>query len=307
MDLSVRFAPSPTGVFHIGNLRTALAAHELAKSLGAAFVVRVEDLDKRRSQRHFEAEQLEDLTRLSIKPTSVYRQSDSLADAQTLLERGIAGGFVYPCRCSRKDVVLDLQAAPHKLPNKSSTEAGTEAATAATSAVYSGRCRRSGFTARAGEQVVWRFHNRNQTGCDDFIVGHGALRPDGVLEGCELSYHFACAFDDVRNRHDVIVRAWDLAPALLPQSQIWDLYTSVMQQPSYRPRVYHTSLVVDREGRRLEKRSQGVRLDDLVGVGMSVAEIRELLAESLEACWDLVGETNKQIVFDSKRRKFFLD
>src|SRR4051812_48568901 len=100
-----RFAPSPTGVLHLGNLRTALLAWLFARSAGARFLMRVEDLDRQRSRPQFEAEQLVDLAAVGIDwDGPVVRQSERLALYAAALARLEDAGLVYPCWCTRAEI-----------------------------------------------------------------------------------------------------------------------------------------------------------------------------------------------------------
>src|SRR5215207_4751456 len=100
-----RFAPSPTGPLHLGNLRTALLAWLFARAQGARFLLRIEDLDPQRSKREHEQEQLADLLAIGIDwDGEPVRQSERTAlyrDALAELERA---GRVYPCWCTRAEI-----------------------------------------------------------------------------------------------------------------------------------------------------------------------------------------------------------
>src|SRR3954451_3690633 len=113
---SGRYAPSPTGSLHLGNLRTALLAWLFARRAGAAFRMRVEDLDRARVRPGLEAEQLTDLAALGLDwDGPVMRQSERLeayAEALAALERD---GRVYPCFCTRAEI-REAASAPHGEP-----------------------------------------------------------------------------------------------------------------------------------------------------------------------------------------------
>src|SRR3954449_4635179 len=113
---SGRYAPSPTGSLHLGNLRTALLAWLFARRAGAAFRMRVEDLDRARPEPGLEAEQLADLAALGLDwDGPVMRQSERLepsAEALAALERD---GRVYPCFCTRAEI-REAASAPHGEP-----------------------------------------------------------------------------------------------------------------------------------------------------------------------------------------------
>src|SRR4051794_12713416 len=116
-DHDGRFAPSPTGVLHVGNLRTALLAWLFARSVGGRFLMRVEDLDQQRSRPEFEAEQLADLAAVGIDwDGPVVRQSERLALYADALARLEAGGLVYPCWCTRAEIREAASAAHGPLP-----------------------------------------------------------------------------------------------------------------------------------------------------------------------------------------------
>lgn len=98
MSADGRFAPSPTGTLHLGNLRTALLAWLFARSAGARFLVRIEDLDVGRVREHFVAEQLADLAAIGLDwDGPAVRQSSRTALYADALDRLERAGLVYPC------------------------------------------------------------------------------------------------------------------------------------------------------------------------------------------------------------------
>src|SRR5215218_6057449 len=111
-----RYAPSPTGSLHLGNLRTALLAWLFARRAGAAFRLRVEDLDTARVRPGSEEEQLADLAALGLDwDGPVVRQSERLAHyAEALAALGLEGR-VYPCFCTRAEI-REAASAPHGAP-----------------------------------------------------------------------------------------------------------------------------------------------------------------------------------------------
>ncbi|HZJ29394.1 MAG TPA: glutamate--tRNA ligase family protein, partial [Solirubrobacterales bacterium] len=100
-----RFAPSPTGVLHVGNLRTALLAWLFARTAGDRFLLRIEDLDRERSRPELERGQIDDMRRLGLdwdgQPMRQSERGDAYEAALAELERQ---GRVFPCWCSRADV-----------------------------------------------------------------------------------------------------------------------------------------------------------------------------------------------------------
>src|SRR5919112_354512 len=111
-----RFAPSPTGTLHLGNLRTALLAWLFARSQDARFLVRMEDLDTGRVRARFYDEQLHDLAALGLDSDGpVVRQSERLALYAEAVERLDADGLVYACWCRRAEI-REAAPAPHGAP-----------------------------------------------------------------------------------------------------------------------------------------------------------------------------------------------
>jgi hypothetical protein len=117
-----RLAPSPTGYLHLGHARTFWAAHERARAAGGVLVLRDEDLDTSRARAEFAAAMLEDLRWLGIEwqegpdvggPFGPYRQSERRGLYREAWARLVAGGHVYPCICSRRDIAR-AASAPHE-------------------------------------------------------------------------------------------------------------------------------------------------------------------------------------------------
>lgn len=261
--MSVRFAPSPTGEFHVGNLRTAWISHALARALGMPWIVRFEDIDRPRVVAGAQERQLEDLAALGLKPDRVLVQSAAHARHEALFHRARAEGQVYACTCSRREIQEHLRAiasAPH----------GPSAP------VYDGRCR-GGPQGSAAETVAWRFRDsEDASGAHDFVMGRTR-----DLDAREFTpaYHWACAIDDHDEAHALIVRAWDLVSALEPQRRIhaWVRKTTNSGHPF--PSVFHTALVTQDDGSRLEKRTRGVTLAEWPGGAAK-------LHEHFQRTWD---------------------
>ena len=115
-----RFAPSPTGLLHLGHAHSALFAWNAAQRAGGRFLLRIEDIDGGRSRPEFEAALYEDLAWLGLTwPEPVRRQSEHLADYRAALDRLAARGLLYPCFCTRRDIADEIARsgeAPHMAP-----------------------------------------------------------------------------------------------------------------------------------------------------------------------------------------------
>jgi glutamyl-tRNA synthetase len=247
----VRFAPSPTGRFHLGNLRTALLSQELANQLGQPWAIRFEDIDTLRVIPGAREQQLQDLADVGLIPDRITLQSENHARHEALFRKALREGQLYPCTCSRREVQLAL----------------AQAASAPHSPVpaYSGHCRPSEiqpwdpqklppFPAFQGETLGWRFRMDSPDGRDDFI----AARTGRDGRNFSPAYPWACAIDDADEGHLWLVRASDLASALPAQRAI-QKWMGLRKFPS----VLHAALVTQNDGARLEKRTHGVTLPEI--------------------------------------------
>lgn len=117
MRVFTRFAPSPTGDLHLGHAYSAIYAHDVARSAGGRFIVRIEDIDAGRCRDEFVARQLEDLAWLGLSwEEPVIRQSVRMPVYVAALKRLEALGVTYPCFCTRREIRDEIAAAggaPH--------------------------------------------------------------------------------------------------------------------------------------------------------------------------------------------------
>lgn len=251
-----RYAPSPSGDLHFGNLRTAVLAWLFARCTGRAFYMRVEDIDSERSSAESATRQLEDLAAIGLEwDQPVMYQHDrgaAYADALARLD-------TYECYCSRRDI-REAASAPHAQPG-----------------IYPGTCRdltdeqraqrRSELEAegrlpairlRSGvrEWTVRDYYAGEYTGpVDDVILKRGG-RVDQAQAG-DWAYNLAVVVDDGYQGVDQVVRGDDLlfsAPA-----QAYVAHELGLAEPEY----VHVPLVVGPEGRRLAKRDGAVTLRDM--------------------------------------------
>lgn len=273
----VRFAPSPTGTFHVGNLRTAWISWLWSRHLGEPWVLRFEDIDQPRVRAGALESQLADMAALGLEGDFVLRQGDFHARHFELLSQALMTGQVYPCFCSRKEIQTAL--------------AGAASAPHGPVPTYSGSCRgrdaRSGWPKVMPAWLGWRFRMDDPSGTEDFIVARTVPVPDS--DPLELdpnsfvpSYPWACAIDDADGNYRLLVRAWDLASSLPQQRAIqkW-LASREGREPSY-PQVFHTSLVTSEDGHRLEKRTVGVTLRELHAAGFDSMEILRRFERSFD-------------------------
>lgn len=265
-----RYAPSPTGALHLGNLRTALIGWALARQSGGRFVLRFEDLDAR-SREPFRALQLADLAALGIDwDGEPLVQSSCLRRYEEALAQLEAADLVYECYCSRREL-SQIASAPH-------TPSGA----------YPGYCRDLTPAERArkreelskvGRGPALRLRSNQetltftdavyglQTGVvDDFVL----RRSDGVF-----SYNFVCVVDDAYQGVTQVCRGRDLLSSVARQNYLHQLLGST--PPSW----VHVPLVLNQKGERLAKRDGAVTLAELGERGVNSAEILRLLSSSL--------------------------
>lgn len=272
-----RIAPSPTGFLHLGNARTFWIAQERVRQAGGTLVLRVEDIDAARCKPEFTQALTEDLRWFGLEwqegpdcggPFAPYVQSQRMCAYLESLERLRAGGWIYPCRCSRREVIHVLNA-----PHAENEEP-----------IYPGTCRpqEADFVAPAGlNDVHWRFRvPRGETmrftdvamgpqtavaGVDfgDFVV----WRRDGVP-----AYQLAVVVDDAAMGITEVVRGADL---LLSSFRQLLLYRALGLTP---PQFYHTDLLRDpATGLRLAKRHAALSLRQLRASAISPEALRRSL------------------------------
>jgi glutamyl-tRNA synthetase len=265
-----RIAPSPTGYLHLGHAKTFWTAQQRARMHGGQLILRNEDLDPDRCKEHFYSAMIEDLRWFGFQwdegpdcggPHAPYHQSQRLALYRESFETLRAGGFLYPCACSRKEIQQAL-GAPH---------AGEE------EPAYPGTCRDGLDPAMEKRRASWRFRVSDGEaihfvdGCygvqelvagkhfGDFIV----WRHDEVP-----SYQLAVVADDAAMGITEVVRGADLLVSTARQIL---LYRALgLNAPAF----FHCPLVVDESGRRLAKRHEASSLRALRGNGAAPESIR---------------------------------
>ena len=264
-----RYAPSPTGTLHLGNLRTALLAWLFARSQGAAFLVRVDDLDRSRVRPGVAEAQLADLAALGLDwDGPVVRQSERLDLYRAAIERLDADGLLYPCYCTRAEI-REAASAPHG-PSAEGAYPGTcRALTAAERSERERAGRPPALRLRASGTVVEfadRLLGARQDTVDDLVV----RRNDG-----DPAYNLAVVVDDAAQRVREVVRGSDLLDTTARQLHLGSLLD--LPAPSYA----HVPLVLGPDGARLAKRHGAVTLADRAAQGASPLDVRAQLAASV--------------------------
>ena len=259
-----RFAPSPSGRMHMGNLWSCLLSWLSARSAGGRMVLRLEDLDPDRCRREYCDQVMRDLEWLGLdwdgEPVYQSRRTEAYAEAFRSLE---AQGLIYPCYCTRAERLA--ASAPHR-------SDGLQ--------VYDGRCsrlteerrreleqtRRPAWRVKVPEKSIaycdilqGKYCEDLKKDCGDFIV----RRSDGVY-----AYQLAVVVDDAMMGVTQVVRGSDLLSST--PRQLWLQEALGLPHPEYG----HLPLLLSPEGRRLAKRDRDLELGEL---------------QSRYTAWEIVG------------------
>jgi glutamyl-tRNA synthetase len=267
-----RFAPSPTGTLHVGNLRTALAAWLFARSQDARYLVRMEDLDSGRVRDRFYDEQLHDLAAIGLDwDGPVVRQSERIA----LYEEAVAAlrerGLIYECWCTRAEI-REAASAPHGSLPEGAYPGTCLHLTAAQRAEREASGRPPALRVRAdGATVAFddRLAGHYEGVVDDFVV----RRNDGAY-----AYNLAVVVDDADQGIGEVVRGVDLLDST--PRQLWLGARLGLRAPRHA----HVGLVLGPDGTRLAKRHGAVTLADRAALGQDADDVRDELAASLHLC-----------------------
>ncbi|MCU1345451.1 MAG: Glutamate--tRNA ligase [Acidimicrobiia bacterium] len=266
--LTGRYAPSPTGSLHLGNLRTALVAWLSARSGAGRFVMRIDDLDPAVARREHEAVQLADLAALGLDwDGPPLRQSERVEAYEAAIDQLGAAGLVYPCYCSRREIA-EASSAPHDGP-PGAYPGRCRSLTPAQRARREAEGRRPALRLRASGEVVTvidRLHGPVSAVVDDLVL----RRNDGVA-----AYNLAVVVDDAAQGVTEVVRGDDLLSSSPRQAYL----AALLHLPV--PHYLHVPLVLGPTGARLAKRDGAVTLADLAAHGVDALAVRTRLAESL--------------------------
>lgn len=269
-----RFAPSPSGDLHLGNLRTALLAWLFARSTGRRFLIRIEDLDRVRPGAA--ERQLVDLAALGLDwDGPVVRQSRRQPLHRAAIDRLTDAGLTYECYCTRREIQRAVTAPHGPLGAYPGTCRDlTDAERAAKRA--EGRPAALRLRSQTKEfEIIDELHGRYRGVVDDFVLRRGDGTP---------AYNLAVVVDDSDQGIDQVVRGDDLLPSTPRQAYLAELLGLAV------PRYAHVPLVLNAEGERLAKRDGAVTLTDRLALGESPHQVVALLANSLGYAADTPAE-----------------
>jgi len=273
-----RFAPSPTGLLHLGNLRTALLAWLDARAQGGAFLMRVEDLDRARVLPGAEAQQLDDLRWLGLDwdegpdlggRFGPYRQSERVTHYDAAIERLLAAGRAFLCACSRADVAR-AATAPHDGEDDEPRYPGTcrdrDPDEVRARAAGQGRAPAVRFAGKDQRvEFLDELCGRTEGRVDDYVL----RRADGTA-----AYQLAVVVDDGAMKVSRVVRGGDLlrsTPRQIALGQALGLPV---------PAFVHVPLVVTPGGERLAKRTRPASVKSLRDAGARPETLAGALAAS---------------------------
>jgi len=299
LKLRTRFAPSPTGLLHVGNAYSALTCQQWAEKHNAEILLRIEDIDHTRCRDAYTPQLIEDLQWLGIEwHGDILKQSDHHTRYRAALEQLEAMGVIYPCFCTRKHIQEEIERmgiAPH-------AEDMADP--------YPGICREidkhQRHERKQHERFAWRLdcakamalvddsltwsdeHGRDHSvtisALGDMVVGRKDIG---------ISYHLAVVVDDAHQDITHIIRGEDL----LSSTPIHRLLQALLNLPS--PTYIHHPLLVDGEGNRLAKRNNATTLKALREAGISATSLLNFLMNNNAGLWpfepDNIDEIREQL------------
>ena len=253
MTTRTRFAPSPNGPLHLGHAYAAIVAHDLARARGGEFLLRIEDIDGTRSRAGLVPDIMANLAWLGLEwDGAVVFQSQRLDSYAAAGERLKAMGLLYPCQCTRAEVLA------------AATQAGPDGP------IYPGTCRNRDVDS-AG--AAWRLDMAKAIDLagpliwTDELAGVQLARPeqfgDVVLlrKEAPASYHLSAALDDAAQGISLVTRGTDLFAATHVQVLLGRLLH--LSARLY----YHHLLLAETSGKKLAKRRGSAALGDLRRAG----------------------------------------
>jgi glutamyl-Q tRNA(Asp) synthetase len=258
---------------HIGHAYAAFRASDAAGPDGR-FLLRIEDIDSTRCRPEFEQAILEDLAWLGLSwAQPVRRQSEHFADYRAALDRLRAEDLIYPCFCTRAEILREIAAAgaaPHgpEGPVYPGTcrHLSAEERAARSHLPYALRLRMDEACARTGP-LTWIDEQRGAIDARPQMFGDIVL----ARKDTPASYHLACTHDDALQGVTVVTRGEDLFEA----THIHRLLQALLALPT--PRYRHHRLLTDTSGRKFSKRDQAPTLRTLREAGQTPADVRAMI------------------------------
>lgn len=268
-----RFAPSPTGLLHLGHAFAAGFAFQLAQQAGGRFLIRLEDIDGTRSRPEYEQALFADLAWLGLHwEEPVRRQSDHFDDYRAALAQLQAQGLIYPCFCTRKEIQAEIAGAANAPQGPDGPlypgtcrhlDEATRQQRMAEGLPFALRLDVAQATRRVGHDLLWTDTGHGEHRATPEIFGDVVL----ARKETPASYHLAVVVDDALQGITHVTRGLDLLPA----THLHRLLQALLGLPV--PHYHHHRLITDEQGKRLAKRDQARSLQSLRESGWSPAQV----------------------------------
>lgn len=306
MAYVTRFAPSPTGPLHLGHAYSAMLAHDMARYEGGTFLLRIEDIDRSRSRPEWERQLMDDLKWLGVWwDAEPVRQSERLPAYAQALDTLWLKGLIYPCICTRGDILASLSA----------PQEGAEPTSGPDGLIYPGTCRSRISFERTFPECYSRPHSETlrlemayataasgafrhridtpdggwhtYAGYDETGIGPAGRKgrieftPEQMIKGIgdivvarrdmSTSYHLSVVIDDADQGVTHVIRGQDLTEA----TAIHVLLQHLLGLPT--PTDHHHRLIRDDQGKRLAKRDDARALSKYRAEGATPQDIRRMV------------------------------
>jgi glutamyl-Q tRNA(Asp) synthetase len=272
--ITERFAPSPTGLLHLGHAYSALLAYMSARDSDGRFLLRIEDIDFNRCKPVFEEQIFSDLAWLGVEyDLPILRQSDRLDAYQQTLKTLWNSGYLFPCTCTRKDI--SIAAAPQE---------GGDLLVGPDGIVYPNTCLQIPKPKEMPDSAL-RFNlqaiDKEEFSFTDLVFGQVHFTKQDVIDeigavvlarkDIGVSYHLAVVLDDAFQGITHVTRGADLFEA----TKIHVVLQHILGLPT--PIYRHHKLIRDESGKRLAKRDDARSIKSYLESGLSVDDVIALM------------------------------
>jgi glutamyl-Q tRNA(Asp) synthetase len=271
--MRTRFAPSPTGLLHLGHAYAAGFAHQEAMKAGGEFLVRLEDIDGTRNRPEYEAAIFEDLAWLGLTwEEPVRKQSEHFDDYRAALGQLQSQGLLYPCFCTRKEIQAEIASAgqapqgpdgplyPGTCRHRSLAEQEDKMASGLP---YALRLDVEKARAMVGKELRWHDQAHGDFTAQPQLFGDVVL----ARKETPASYHLAVVVDDALQGITLVTRGEDLLPA----THLHRLLQELLGLPV--PGWKHHRLITDEHGKRLAKRDDARSIRSLRESGWTAERV----------------------------------
>ncbi len=270
MNCKVRFAPSPTGLMHVGNARIAVINHLFCRKNSGKFLFRIDDTDVLRSKKEYEDAIKSDMNWLGIGYDETFRQSERLERYHEVMQKLILGGFVYKCFETPEELEYKRKLAISKGKPPVYDRASLSLTDAAIKAYE-----------QEGRIPYWRFKLPNKTvSWNDLILGEISYNLNSVSDPVIIKadgtflYTYSSVVDDFDSGITHIIRGQDHVTNTAVQIAMFDEISKGAYQVSFA----HLSLLVNKDGSQFSKRLGSMNLGEIRAQGVDPMAIFDLLA-----------------------------